>query len=79
MEESTLQRSAAKNETIAIPKPQNRMNPMTQCVKNKAPVAREYTNKRGEADKVREAGRAKKRSIDFIPNTTESHNTVLHS
>lgn len=79
MEESTLQRSAAKNETIATPKPQNRMNPMTQCVKKKAPVAGEYTNERGEADKVREAGRAKKRSINFIPNMTESHNTVLHS
>ena len=52
---------------------------MTQCVKKKAPVAGEYTNERGEADKVREAGRAKKRSINFIPNMTESHNTVLHS
>lgn len=61
MKESTLQRSVAKKQTIATPKPQNRTNLMTRCVKKKAHVAGEYTNKAGKADEVREVGRAKKR------------------
>ena len=79
MKESTLQRSVAKKQTIATPKPQNRINLMTRCVKKKAHVAGEYTNKAGKADEVREAGRAKKRNFNFILNMTESHNTILHS
>lgn len=79
MKESTLQRSVAKKQTIATPKPQNRTNLMTRCVKKKAHVAGEYTNKAGKADEVREVGRAKKRSFNFILNMTESHNTILHS
>ena len=79
MKESTLQRSVAKKQTIATPKPQNRINLMTRCVKKKAHVAGEYTNKAGKADEVRDAGRAKKRSFNFILNMTESHNTILHS
>lgn len=79
MKESTLQRSVAKKQTIATPKPQNRTNLMTRCVKKKAHVAGEDTNKAGKADEVREVGRAKKRSFNFILNMTESHNTILHS
>ena len=79
MKESTLQRSVAKKKTIATPKPQNRMDLMTRCVKKKAHVAGEYTNKAGKADEVRGVGRAKKRSFSFILNMTERHKTILHS
>lgn len=64
---------------IATPKPQNRMNVMTQCVKRKAHVAGEYTSKAEKADEGNEVGRAKYRSLNFILNMMESHHKILSS
>lgn len=65
MKEFNTAKICGKKTDNSNTKAQNRTNLMTRCVKKKAHVAGEYTNKAGKADEVREVGRAKKEEFQF--------------
>lgn len=70
---TTQQRHMAEAEETAHQDLRTGTNLMTWFVKKKAYVAGEYTKKMEKVDEVWEVERAKKRSLNFIPNMMESH------